>query len=263
MKTAIRALTTLLIVTLLVVVYLASTGKVVDIYSETYKTAIQLLVVAVTGHVVTFLVTKLNHEREESRSKDEFRRKIIEKLNDSFVEVKRLRRLMRASNTPASGGLPQDVAMSDYHSLMEELNEVQLRLEIVAKEVEAFQGLFKDHPTLQANLDRMEGYLNHIIDEFEHTAPVPIGTPPRFSLMSIPVIADYLGEYKQSRFRNEFIKPYYEALDMLRSELLYAGKNYSAKRPLADLRLKDDERAWFRSRASKRVTEGEAPSDGP
>ena len=89
MRTAFVALSTLLIVTLFVVIFLAGSGKVSDIYSETYKAAIQLLVVAVTGHVVTFLVAKLNHEREETRAKDEFRRKIIEKLNESFIEVKR------------------------------------------------------------------------------------------------------------------------------------------------------------------------------
>lgn len=231
MKTAFVALSTLLVVTLIAVIYLALSGKVADIYSETYKTAIQLLVVAVTGHVVTLLVAKLNHEREDTRAKDEFRRKIIEKLNEAFVEVKGLRRLSRAANKPESGGYPESVEVDGYLSLMEELNEVQLRVEIIAKEIEAFQGLFGHYIELQMNIDKMEEYLNLIINEFEHNAPAQSGSPLKFSLKDLPEIADYLGPYKGSKFRTEFIKPYYEGLDILRSELLYAGNNYSTKRP--------------------------------
>lgn len=233
MRTAFVALSTLLIVTLFAVMFLAASGKVSDIYSETYKTAIQLLVVAVTGHVVTFLVAKLNHEREETRAKDEFRRKIIEKLNEAFIEVKRLRRLTRAANTPEAGGYPEALEVNSYQSLMEEVNEVQLRIELIAKEVEAFQSLFGRYAELQANIDKMEEYLNSIINEFEHGAPVQSGRPASFSLQDLPKAADYLGEYKGSKFRTEFIKPYYLGLDILRSELLYVGKNYSAKRPRA------------------------------
>lgn len=230
MKTAKIALSTLLIVTLFAVIYLAWSGNVTDIYSETYKTAIQLLVVAVTGHVVTFLVTKLNHEREEIRAKDEFRRNIIEKLNKQFIEVKRLRRLIRASNTPSGGGYPAFVKVEDYDKLMEEINEIQLQIEVLAKETEAFQGIFSAHAELQNNIDKMEEYLNNIINEYEHVAPEATGDPLVYSLASVPQASDLLGPYQGSSFRTEFVKTYYEALDKVRSELIYAGENYSAKK---------------------------------
>lgn len=231
MKTAKIALTTVLVITALAVIYLALSGKVTDIYSETYKTAIQLLVVAVTGHVVTFLVTKLNHEREEIRAKDEFRRKIIEKLNSAYIEIKRHRRLTRAKNTPVSGGYPISIQVESYNSLMEEVNDIQLQIEILAKEIEAFQGIFKAYREVQDYVDKMEDYLNKMINEYEHVAPVATGNPAIYSLDVLPEVSDLLGEYKGSKFRTRFVKPYYLALDLIRCDLIYAGENYSSKRP--------------------------------
>ncbi len=232
MKFASAVLTVILVVAAALILWLASTGLVIDIYTVTYKTALQVFVIVLGGHVLSIVMSKINHEREETRAWDEQRRAIFNALRSSFFDVKRVRRIVRATNSSADVKYPSSVLSRSYAESMEQINDIQLSLESLAREIESCQVLFKDYAKLQANVDSLEEYLNGMIGEYEHTHPVVTGEPPRINLSDTPKFSDLISEYKESQFRIEFVKPFYVALDIVRSSLLLSGDNKSSKGPV-------------------------------
>jgi hypothetical protein len=76
----------------------------------------------------------------------------------------------------------------------------------------------KDLQKLERYLSSMDEYLNLIIDEYEHE----LVKGSTINLSKQKRVGDFIGDYKESYFRYEFIHAYYNAYDVLISTL--AGK---------------------------------------
>lgn len=209
----------LLIVALVGLVTVASNWSIKDLPTEIAKSLLQLVVIAIAGHVVSILITKANNERQDLMRANELRNALLDRINESFIEVKKVRRLARATAEKVSiGGVTTFfIHQSRFHEYMQLLNEAQLKLEVVSKDVESNQALFLDAEALIKRLDRMEEYLNRLVDDYEHSTAKTVSHPVDcFRVLDFPALSDLLGPYKTSAFRKEFVHTYYESLESIR-----------------------------------------------
>lgn len=211
---------------------IVTSGKVQNLETETYKILLQFISIAIFAQIIALLIANHSRKREEAIAKDGLQREIIACLNKNFTECKKLRRTLRAkSEKNRDDSLPKIVKCSIYDEACSTINDIQLSLEVICKDIEASQALFINYKKLYGNVLAMEEYLNGIVDEFEAPAPKTERNPPVFHYTDLPRIFDLVGPYKTSSFRNSFVHTYYKALDELKSGLLYIGKNQSFKRP--------------------------------
>src|SRR5256885_10441376 len=78
-----------------------------DLATETYKSLLQLVVIAVAGHVVSILITKANNERQDLLRANELRNGLLHRLNKCYVDVKKVRRVVRATADKVVAGETQ------------------------------------------------------------------------------------------------------------------------------------------------------------
>jgi hypothetical protein len=209
----------LLVVAVAGLLTVASFWPVKELPTEIAKSLLQLTVVAVAGHVVSILITKANNERQDLMRADELRNALLDRLNESFVEVKKVRRLARATSEKVMIGAVTQLFIhkSRFHEYLQALNDAQLKLEIVSKDVESNKSLFIDAKDVIKRLDMMEEYLNRLVDEYEHLSVMTVSDPVDcFPVIGFSRLSDLLGPYKTSNFRKEFVHTYYANLESIR-----------------------------------------------
>jgi hypothetical protein len=196
---------------------------------EVFKSALQVLVVAVAGNLLTLGVQMVLKEREEHiqdenraaayrmkqqelaaaalareqsqlAAQREVRREVFGRILCLYAEAKKIRRLLRAGR--------------DVGRLFDMLNDVQLALETHKKEMRAVP-LFTQAATVVAALDSMERYLGDIISECESKGTAEAKLP--FS--GYPTLSDFTGSYKQSAFRTRFVHAFDEISTVAQAEL--------------------------------------------
>ena len=193
--------------------------EVKDLPTETFKALLQLVVVGIAGQVVSILISKANDERQDLLLANQLRTSLLDRLNKSYVDVKRVRRVVRATAEKVVEGGTQKtyVEKSKFHDFLQTLNESQLDLELISKDVESNQSLFVDAEPLIANLDSMEEYLNTIVDEYEQSNVKTVERPTNcYDLKGFPRLSDLVGNYKTSTFRIQFVHTYYKSLESIR-----------------------------------------------
>jgi hypothetical protein len=190
-----------------------------ELPTEIVKALLQLVVVAVAGHVVSILITKSNNERQDLMRENELRRALLDRLNEAFVDVKKVRRIARATSEKVKIGdvVYLFIQKTQFHGYLQDFNEAQLDLEIVSKDIESNKLLFADADQVIKRLDRMEEYLNSLVDEYEHSTATTVSDPADcLAVSSLACLSDILGPYKSSKFRTEFVHTYYANLESIR-----------------------------------------------
>jgi hypothetical protein len=228
MKNLVVFISCLIGISVLALGFLAASGEVKDLSTETYKAILQLVVIGIAGHVVSILITKSNLERQELLEKNEFRNSILTRLNTAFIEVKKLRRISRATalKRKEADKTHYFLDVSDYHNYMQAINEAQLQLEVIEKDISSNSILFTHRETITSNISKMEEYLNGIINEYEHT-PLTIVSDPEGKLHTekYEMFHDLINEYYGSKFRIEFVHSYYQSLEKVREDLVHIQPN--------------------------------------
>lgn len=199
-----------------------------DLPTEIAKSLLQLAVIAVAGHVVSILITKANNERQDLIRADDLRNALLNRLNQSFVDVKKVRRLARATSEKVVIGenVYLFVHKTKFHEYLQSLNDAQLELELVSKDVESNKSLFVDAEDVITRLDMMEEYLNGLVDEYEHSSVKTVVDPlDCYPVASFPRLGDLLGSYKVSDFRKAFVHTYYANLESIRRAFSKASNN--------------------------------------
>ena len=209
----------LVVVTVVGLLVVAAGWPVKDLPTEIAKALLQLSVVAVAGHVVSILITKANNERQDLIRADDLRNALLNRLNESFIDVKKVRRLARATSEKVMIGAVTYLFIhrTKFHEYMQLLNDAQLDLELVSKDVESNKPLFVDAEEVIKRLDMMEEYLNRLVDEYEHSSVKTVVDPKDcFPVASFPRLSDLLGPYRVSEFRKAFVHTYYANLESVR-----------------------------------------------
>jgi len=171
---------------------------------EIVKSALQVLVVAVIGNLVTLLVQAVQKQRERQASERELRINVLRRAVKNYAAAKKIRRQLRA------GG--------DIRLLFDTLNDVQLEFESMKREVK-HAPIFAEARAVANALASMEKYLHGLIKECETARPEQ---EPQFPFCPVHFkhLADFTGRYKGSDFQAHFARAFDVLLALMQAEIL-------------------------------------------
>ena len=115
---------------------LMAPGRQGDIWLEIAKSTMYLVALAVAGGVVTTVVRDRDAAREERLRWREHRLAFLDRLDDSYTQIKAARRLLRTLGFVAASSQPLDgEQVHGFRTQMATLNEAQLTFEMAARQV--------------------------------------------------------------------------------------------------------------------------------
>jgi uncharacterized small protein (DUF1192 family) len=217
---------------------------------EIGKGLLQVISVSVIGTTASLLLAEFNraqavrqkqkdHKREKEQeqierqrrlneNKDQFRKEILHKANQSYADTKRARRLLRARgfSTPFAGVWDGNtpILLEVYDKYMESINDAQLELEVIGKEIAFNKQAFSSPELVKGYVEEMEGYLGLIVSEFEKHRADFSGTPASLPIAQLKEMRAMLGPAEGSPFINIFATRYKDVINSIRTDLLTSPK---------------------------------------
>jgi len=170
---------------------------------ELPKLLAQLIVITIIGGFISFLIQDHKRRQDLEDHANEFRKATLNNLIRAYSNAKKVRRRLRAKANQSGGKFLQ----SDYEEAMRDINEAQIELEIVKREIETNKNYFKDYETLYDNVKKMEGFLRELHKEYE-------GESCKYT------IAQFINDSEGSSMWGEFFTPFDETLERMRENIL-------------------------------------------
>lgn len=221
----------LLVSVFLVFLFASDDKKFNDFGFELAKLTAQLLLIAFFGGI---LLQEYNRKRERKEARNEFRKSILKDLHGVYTDIKKSRRNLRAmcSNQDSK----KFITRSDYRKEMANINDTQLRLEVILLEIETYSEAFSEKEWIaDKNGNRvevlklwncvkiMEKYLSEIVKEYEAAAPSNGDQTPldctAFSKMN-EFIQNTRDSGKNTPFHLELAGNFKKSLEIIRAENL-------------------------------------------
>jgi hypothetical protein len=139
-----------------------------DLAFEAGKAGLQLGVVTVFGAGVALGLRQFDVARDERARLREYRLSVFRDTVDAYHKVKTVRRTLRALDLvpPASGSVSSKQA-DEFHAQMCALNEAELSLEKIRREIEGQEEAFPTASKQLSGLSAMERYLRDILRVWE------------------------------------------------------------------------------------------------
>ena len=220
---------------------------------EAAKSLLQIGVVAVMGAVISVLIFEYQRERQaaDKRADDAQQRLERQKENDrqaaekqrelerkrfeyrealllstlsnamnAYGRTKKARRLLRGRGI-RSRGETQIVLASEYDQFFDRVNDAQLDLENLARDVKTSAKAFSEPEALEQDLWSMESYLGELISEYESVRSRFSENDPSLPVRDLVHLEDFLKSTDSSRFRPEMVSPYHEVQRRIRRDLLH------------------------------------------
>ncbi len=188
---------------------------------ELAKLLLQIIVIVFIGGIVKLLIDNASKERQKAdvqrelermraNALNEFQKRLHDQLVQIFSDTKKSRRLLRARRSAV-----------DHDRQMELISDVQLDLETLAQEIKVAINIFSNEENLTSNIEAMAKYLNQLIDEYEHKFPKL--SNKSLSMSDLKWLNDFIGRYRKSEFRKQFVHTYRLALRSLQHDLLHTN----------------------------------------
>lgn len=138
----------------------------------------------------------------------------------AYSSTKKARRLLRARARVRreTGAI---VLADPYDTYMDWLNDAQLALENLARDVETSAPAFSDPTTVKEQIRKMEHYLSGLVKEYEGRRANFQGEAPTLALSELPALAQFLAPSAESNFKVSVVDPYHEVQKALRQDLLH------------------------------------------
>lgn len=209
--------------------------------SEIGKSALQLLMVSVIGTTVSLLVFEYQRERQATDRTAEQARQASEKQRDlqqkrfeyreslltsvlsrtmnAYSKTKKARRMTRAHMTLI--GTVRQLSLNQYDTFFDLINEAQLELENLKRDIRTSAKAFYDAKHLTDNLQTMDDYLGHLIGEYEVSRQKFTGIAPTLPLAGLPLLENFLEPAASSDFKPKMIMPYSTIQTVIREDLLH------------------------------------------
>jgi len=176
---------------------------------------VQTVAVTVAGGLLVQTYLKW-HSRELAIN--DFRRALLDGLINAYMEVKRIRRLLRASADHTQGGTEVNpwtyLPIADYDKCLKELSVTELSLQVICRRVEIFASVFPDATSLVDNLKGMHDYLEDVVREFERHKSFTMGHSDSLQISELSSLSGFILREDRSSF-SQFAKPYHEVLKAL------------------------------------------------
>jgi hypothetical protein len=170
-----------------------------------------------------------DRQLHQARTINELRKELLARLTNAYSDAKRIRRLIRARSffvSPKNQGGDELIVRDVYDEYLQALNNVQLTLETIRREVETSEKtsseVFSDPSTLLNSLDYMESYLRKIIREYEKKLRYFEGEPPLLELKELDRLSEFIGHAED--FDAKFVSSYKSAQESNRKDILAGVK---------------------------------------
>jgi hypothetical protein len=198
---------------------------------EIFKATLQVVTVLVLGQLVVLLVKDRESAKQQAAVRQALLTNWLNLLVKTYVDVKKHRRLLRASTRLAPGvrdGLSGRLMdRSVYDAEMRALNEIELDCEVLWHDIASVapKGV-PFGPELEAKVRNMKDYLRALLHQYEGH----LGTFDQKESISIDemggkesnTLADFVGPAKGARFHKVFIEDFREAQRLLRRAIALA-----------------------------------------
>ena len=200
---------------------------------ELAKALLQLGVISVVGVVTSVLVFEYQRVRNNSDKQQDLDRRALEYREDllkstlsramgCYSQAKKARRMFRAKGLQRHGDDEiQIIIPAEYDRCMESINDAQLELENLVRDVNNSARAFTQPTQLVKSLHSMETYLSDLIGEYEKHRGTQVLREEKLLLYELPALTNFLVTATQSRFKPEVIDPYHEVQEAIRKDLLH------------------------------------------
>lgn len=210
---------------LLGIIYFIALLIVDDSSTEAYKTRLeiikpimQLIIVGIIGGI---FINSYNNFRERKIAINEFRTTILRSITRSYSETKKARRHSRAKCEYISKqdsiiieGIPYII----YDQQLTNINEIQLELEGLVRELEIIKNVFTKADQLINHIRYMEKYLCIIIKEYQ-TELKKLKGESCIPLSKLPSFNAFIEKNDNKSF-DELYDHYHKSLKIIESERL-------------------------------------------
>jgi hypothetical protein len=144
---------------------------------------------------------KAAEERQmQEENRNQYRKEVLANLNHLYAKTKTARRMLRAKGfTTQWYGSEDDsrlVKQSVYDLYMNDINQCQLGLEAIRKEIFIGNSIFLDPAMIAGNLKQMDDYLGKLISEYEKKLPCFKGEPEVLKMEDLPDLKQFLSKAK-------------------------------------------------------------------
>lgn len=175
---------------------------------------------------------EVERRRQHVRTMNELRKELLTRLTTAYSDAKKIRRLTRAKSLfvvrDNRGADVVHVNRGVYDELMESLNDIQLTLELILREIvtsrKTSSEVFSTPYPLQRNVAYMEGYLRKIIREYETRLKDFKGDPPSLELRELARLSEFVRR-DDIEFNTRFVSSYKIALDSIRADILASDRD--------------------------------------
>lgn len=193
--------------------------KIIALGYKTIEFAIQVFLVVIAGGVV---VQEYSRGQARRMALNESCKVMLRQLIQAYSRTKKARRLLRANCCLSDGLLQKNsdraVEYVAYGEQLAIINETQLELEVIARELKVIQSGFATSDAIRTQVKIMEKCLNELVDEFERTLgecdpkqPIP--------LSRLPKLKDFIAKGADESF-SPYSGAFHNALDMIQEEKL-------------------------------------------
>jgi hypothetical protein len=125
---------------------------------------VQVALVVVAGGI---FMQNYNRLQARKTAINEFRKETLGSLATAYSDVKRARRNLRAKTEIAQDATDEQLAYAAYDAQLSAINDTQLALEVVKRELDVFSTAFDAPEPLAERVRAMEKYLGKLVDEYE------------------------------------------------------------------------------------------------
>jgi hypothetical protein len=185
---------------------------------EITKSLLTLIMVGVVGNVLALIASSYERYRRMRDAEREAKTGFLARLDKSYRALKTIRRMLKAKALTTEGGpQPEAIRLKTYDIYMREMEETQLDLETLINEIEGNLIVLEAKNQIRSDLVAMERFLRSVTHEYETILPTVTG--PTLRVGDLIVLSNFLGPYRDSAMRVEFMHRYKSARELLVREL--------------------------------------------
>jgi len=207
-------------------------AKVNTLKFEVAKAVLQLGVVSVIGVVVSLFTFEYQRarqladktrdvERKNLEYREELLKSTLAKTTAAYSAVKKARRLLRARAVVGESHLQPVVLGASYDLYMNMINDAQLDIENLARDIHTSAPAFTHHESLVREFYSIDTYLDGLIGEYEKSRRTFHGQEPAKELSEIPLLKEFMGPAKDSQFMKQVVIPFHNIQKGIRGNLLH------------------------------------------
>ena len=200
---------------------------------EIAKALLQLGVVSIVGVAISVLVFEYQRARNNTDKERDLDRRRLEYREDllkstltramaCYSQAKKARRLFRAKGRQRHESMNIDIVVpEEYDRCLETINDAQLELENLARDVRNSAIAFSNADSLVQAIRSMETYMSDLVSEYETHRGTQLLRQEKLMLDELPELNNFLLPAAESRFKPQVIIPYHTVQEAIRKDLLH------------------------------------------